>query len=386
MSMIITIVGWYGTETIGDRAILFGIINILKETFNDISIELGSLFPFFTNRTINEDYEIWKEIDGKDISINLFDLNKKEELVGAIRKSDVVMMAGGPLMNIGNMFMIEYAFRKAKKYGKKTALLGCGIGPIYKKKYKKNLYEIIRRSDVTIVRDMVSKKNYEEIFKEIGVDYKKYQVYKSIDPSIKCCITYIKKYRKKVDKLGDYCVINVRKYPIGYSHKKTDYNEIIIDIVNKIVKNNSGIPCLLLPMHYFHVGGDDRLFQNEIALRLKNENVEVQNKHLNLIQTLKVNASAYKCYAMRYHAVVFQTILNGNNYIIDYTDPIKGKINGFLENIEGCEFYRNRMVKLQENEKVIGGEDEIEKKYLPNLKQLNHELDVYRKKLIETMQ
>ena len=50
-----TIIGWYGTETIGDRAILAGIIRLLSEVASDIVIELGSLSPILSERTLRDD-------------------------------------------------------------------------------------------------------------------------------------------------------------------------------------------------------------------------------------------------------------------------------------------------------------------------------------------
>ena len=57
--MKITIIGWYGTETIGDRAILTGIFSFFNQLFNKIEIKLGSLYPFFSKRTLNEDYSFY---------------------------------------------------------------------------------------------------------------------------------------------------------------------------------------------------------------------------------------------------------------------------------------------------------------------------------------
>lgn len=43
----ICILGWYGTETIGDRAILDGIFILLDKVFCEYELYLGSLNPFF---------------------------------------------------------------------------------------------------------------------------------------------------------------------------------------------------------------------------------------------------------------------------------------------------------------------------------------------------
>ena len=53
---------------------------------------------------------------------------------------------------------------------------------------------------------------------------------------------------------------------------------------------------------------------------------------------------------MRYHSVVFQTILSGNNYVLDYTEPNKGKIFGFLKEIDEMNFYEKRYISLQDGD------------------------------------
>ncbi len=44
--MRILIIGWYGTETIGDRAILAGLISFFSKVYRCFEIKIGSLYPF----------------------------------------------------------------------------------------------------------------------------------------------------------------------------------------------------------------------------------------------------------------------------------------------------------------------------------------------------
>ena len=153
--MKITIIGWYGTETIGDRAILAGLFSFFNKSYEKFEIKLGSLYPFFSERTINEDYSFYKEIINKDFKIEIFNSKNSKELNEAIKSSDLIAMGGGPLMDLPELFMVEYSFKKAKKLGKKTALLGCGVGPLFYKKYRKSVLEISKNSDITILRDTI---------------------------------------------------------------------------------------------------------------------------------------------------------------------------------------------------------------------------------------
>ena len=75
----IAVIGWYGTETIGDRAILAGLVRVFALTFNDFSIRLGSLFTVLTERTLLEDIDFLSECSGTErLSISiLHSLNHK---------------------------------------------------------------------------------------------------------------------------------------------------------------------------------------------------------------------------------------------------------------------------------------------------------------------
>ena len=124
----VCILGWYGTETLGDRAILDGILSALYLAYGECNILLGSLYPFFTERTIYEDGEIYKNT-APGCNITIFDI--KEKTRGHyIEKSDVVIMGGGPIMELNLLYLIYNCFKNAKSYGKKIIVLGCGIGPL----------------------------------------------------------------------------------------------------------------------------------------------------------------------------------------------------------------------------------------------------------------
>ena len=120
----VTIVGWYGTETIGDRAILAGIIRLLSEVASDITMNLGSLYPVLTDRTISDDSRFFELCAKKSsLRINVFDSQSSVQLERNIRCCDALIIGGGPLMDINQMYMLEYAVKYAKRKKKKAIAL-----------------------------------------------------------------------------------------------------------------------------------------------------------------------------------------------------------------------------------------------------------------------
>ena len=105
-------------------------------------------------------------------------------------------------------------------------------------------------------------------------------------------------------------------------------------------------------MHTFYVGGDDRNTMNEIAMELHSERIHVQNIPLSLAQIMELYASAHSCIGMRFHSVLLQTLLNGNIYVLDYTDPEKGKTINLLKQLGLREEFSGRYVSLINNKHI----------------------------------
>ena len=349
--MNITIIGWYGTETIGDRGILAGILSILFRHIDVREVFLGSLFPFFTEKTIIEDRSFWKKIMSFDPNLSIFDSTKPREIEHHISRSDIVLIGGGPLMHIDPMYMLAYAFKYAKKIGKKTIVFGSGVGPIFTRKHKVVLTQIFNYSDKIILRDSISLANARNIYNELGKSLDENKISVSLDPALESCLKYKNKCGSKTSHVhheATTAAVSLRNFPAEYLKRKSDLN-LINDRLGLFYKKliSSYDQVNLIPMHYFVVGGDDREYLNKLYFERPNENVHVQNVPLSLEETMKVFSSADICYGMRFHSVIFQTILNGSNYTIDYTEPRKGKISGFIEDLK-CP--QGRYVNIQEND------------------------------------
>lgn len=352
----ICILGWYGTETIGDRAILAGIIKVCIEQFASVEFLVGSLYPFFTHKTILEDMEFYKEITSKNrIKVNIFNAKNKNELKKNIDNCDIVIMGGGPIMNISPLNMVLYGFLYAKKKSKKTMLFGVGIGPLYDLKYKEIAMKLINNSDIVIVRDNLSKINIENMFTNNNLRLNK-EIFVSLDPSVIALKAYMK--NKQDFNFQNDIIINLRDFPVEYLktnsfEKKNQIDLILNAFIKGLSKKYAYNNIKLIPMHYFCIGHDDREFLSKIILSNKLRNVIVQNKPLNLKETMDIFANAKFVIGMRFHSIVFQSLLNGNNYILDYTDPEYGKIIGFLDMIDEDGFYKDRYVNLQQTNNNI---------------------------------
>lgn len=326
-----TIIGWYGTETIGDRAILAGVIRLLSKVASDITIELGSLYPILSERTLIEDGRFYEQCAHQSrLKINIFDSQKRCELEHSINHSDITIMGGGPLMDIEQMYMLEYAFSYAKRKKKKTILLGCGYGPLEKTETIECANRILDLVDLSIMRD---------------TNAPHATATNQIDPAAFACMEFRKRHLEA--KTGDFYAINIRDIKAAGGHYPTnnDLDKYLIDWIQRFV-SEADKPIRLVPMHTFSVGCDDRIILNRIAKAIHSPKVEVLTFPPSLEETMDIYWNASLCIGMRFHAVLLQTFLNGNNIILDYTDPRNGKIIELMRQLDMGDFYRDRYLSV----------------------------------------
>jgi len=329
--------GWYGSETIGDRAILDGIMTIMENTVQIEKVFLGSILPFYTERMISEDSNHY--FINQDIAIELFCEKDRSELEKYIKQSELVIMAGGPIIDLDELRIIEVGFQIAKNNNKKTALIGCGFGPFHENVYLHKAISLLKKSDVVILRDKLSYDRAIEAFQDA-----KEKVFNLQDPAI----VSVEKYKRNATKSNhsNSISINYRNPNIGLLHRNLkDINHDLFTLIDCASKHFNKV--FLVPMHTFFWGGDDRYFYAELLSNGKIENVEIVFKPLSLYETYDIYNRSDSCIGMRYHSIVLQTLLNGKNILLDYTERKEGKVSGFLQEIDNKEYSLNRYYSLE---------------------------------------
>lgn len=374
--MNICILGWYGTETIGDRAIFTGLVSFFSKSFKNFSIKLGSIYPFYSERMINEDASLYSLNPIPPHHVSLFDSTNISELKEAIKWADLIAMGGGPLMDLIHLHLVDFAFKYAQRIKKETALLGCGIGPLFNNKYQRVVLSIVNHSSLVILRDSISKSVLLSISQYHKTDIAP-KIYTSLDPAIECALQYRGHNTFSLNKI---IAINFRQFPLGYlpdKNRTIDVDAPFTEFLQNISAQFSDYQILLTPMHYFIVGDDDRYFLNHIAHKAECQNVDVQNIPLSLKETMDIFAMSALNIGMRFHAVVLQTILNGKNYILDYTEPKKGKISGFINEIDDCDVLSSRYINLQAETNYGLNISEEPTPFEPSIEKIIKHLDVY---------
>lgn len=313
------IIGWYGTETVGDKAILGGIINHYQKKFGSgVEFIIGSLYPFITIRTCEE-----LNITAKVVS------TKTMDLIRYSKSSNEVVMGGGPLMDLEVLFVPYLGFKIAKLYNKKTTVFGCGIGPLKYEKYSKVVNEILKLADDVKLRDRKSIAIYEAFNFKTEAEF-------FGDPAKGFVLSRSKAINVEKEKvlscfLRDWTFEYFSGEKSDFEEKKTLFEEGIAQLIKKEANRLNVERIEFHHMHNFVVGNDDRDFSRRfIETYFEDDKRVIMNKKLStvdsIITTMKMSELNI---CMRFHSVLFAHTLKTNFVAIDYT--MGGKIQAYLE-------------------------------------------------------
>jgi len=342
------IIGWYGTETAGDKAILWSVVQKLKKRPKPPSqIFLSSLFPFVTQNTL-------EELGLEDLKIvETYSRNFEK----AIKHADEIIVGGGPLMDIHELDHILYAFLESSNDTLKR-VEGCGLGPLHNPQYISAVAEILRLANEISVRDSASHKFCINEFGILPSSVKQVD-----DPSV----DYVSWINNNILTVSEdtsdtkkYLSCFLREWEYTYSQdiSKEEFSkqkEVIESQLAELItylshKYTSGIK--LLPMHSFWVGGDDRIFNRKMARKLREMcpldfYVEPEILPLSPKEIISHMKQSELNICMRFHSVVFAETLHVPYIAIDYTKG--GKIRNFLKD-------KGKLNKMLSLEDIMSGD------------------------------
>jgi polysaccharide pyruvyl transferase WcaK-like protein/sulfatase maturation enzyme AslB (radical SAM superfamily) len=323
----VLICGWYGTETLGDKAILGGVIHALTATLGSIELTVASLFPYVTRITQRQMPELrHAEIVGVEDAIRL------------VKEMELVVFGGGPLMGIGVLAEMESIIVAARERGIPTLLAGCGVGPLGEKWHNDSLKRILANADLRIYRDDKSR----IAAASLGADTSNDIV--AEDPAF----TWLNEMRGSLSMertVGrKILLLGLRDFPYEQYARhltvqdsiaaKSRYEHEVILALEQIVERSPGLQIRPLPMCTNHLGDDDRWFYRRIfrgneklAPRL---DLSLLGGEMPPADYCSAFAAADVVIAMRFHSLVFALGLGVPTVAIDYTLG-KGKVQALAE-------------------------------------------------------
>lgn len=304
----VLVLGWYGTETIGDLAILASIVDDYRRQFPGVEFVVPSHYPAFTR--VN--------VERLDLGCQVVTYGDSQ-LEGDLWGCDTVIVGGGPLMDIPQLEWLATIVERARHRGRTTVIEGCGIGPAHLAATVRDILRLARNADVIRLRDRASA----AALRAMGfaglvsvVD----------DPGAAWA------RRQGIHHHGAGGPVRVfareltHEYPQATS--PAEATDAIVRLLGRLQAQHPDQPIQLHAMHHFPVGGDDRVYARRLARRL-HPSCTVDEVPRTPRETLELMAGASLVIAMRFHAVVFARAVGAPMLAIDYTNG--GKIAAFLQ-------------------------------------------------------
>lgn len=324
----VLICGWYGTETLGDKGILGGVIQAITSALGEpFELTLVALFPYVSEMTRRQ----MPELKGCRIVDPAAGI---EQAAGM----DLVVFGGGPLMAINELADMEAIFASARRHGVPTLVAGCGVGPMGAAWHNESLVAILKLASARIYRDAKSR----DLAASLGIDVTQDAAVE--DPAF----TWLAGQRdllalqpptdRKVLLLG------LRDFPYStYARHLSDeecqaakarYEREVLRALEVLTGQHDDLVVRPLPMCTNHFGDDDRwfyrrLFRNSPALRDRLD-LSLLGAELEPRAYCAAFREAHVALTMRFHSVVFALGLQVPTVAIDYTLG-KGKVHALAE-------------------------------------------------------
>ncbi|MDB9755945.1 polysaccharide pyruvyl transferase family protein, partial [Winogradskyella sp.] len=348
-SKLVFITGWFGTETVGDKAILAQIVSHFKEINKDFKFCVSSITPYLTEKTIKE-----LGIEAEVIDTASFDFIKFSI------QAKYVVMGGGPLMDMEELALPYWAFGLAFFNKNEKIVFGNGLGPL--NKYTNIVKDILEKADEIWLRDQKSIDLARTLVPEKNMKFYG-------DPA-KRYINDIKDNILPYSKKENYFSVFVRDWTREYKgdldesefmYLKNKFDKNLSFLINRI-SEHTGLTPFAYPMHTFVIGQDDRDYFRYLKINYLPE-LEFHKYNSSVNEAVSVMKGGKFTIAMRFHSVLFAHTLGVNFIPIDYTNG--GKISAFLNDENFDKPLANYTDFANYSEKEI---DNLIKLYLTELK------------------
>jgi len=323
----VLITGWYGTETAGDKAILAEVLHFIKTCSAACQVTLTTL-----DRKVSQ--QTRSELAGLQGS-TLVEITKGHD-PALIESVDAVIIGGGPLMEIPQMEYIWRMFSEANRQRKARIVFGCGVGPLHTERMRQVTTAIIRMATAGFLRDKESHEYASTLAPGNPLGY-------ACDPALAYLRRWLTNHHHQVSRRNEPLriagllrantnefVADLTKTELGDSNAKAAHQ--IARILETACKPFQA-EANLLPMNAAWIGGDDRIFNRQVAGFFDSpEAVRVERRYLPLEALLQALHSADTAVAMRYHGHLFCMALGIPFLSIDYPGR-PGKVHSLIQRI-----------------------------------------------------
>lgn len=304
--MKILLSGYYGFDNAGDDAVLFAIVQALREKIPEVDITVLSQQP---------------EKTAEQFHVNAVDRWSKSGILKAVKKCDVLISGGGSLLqDVTSKNGILYylgIIKLAQMLRKKVVVYAQGIGPIREARNRTMTAKILNKVQAITVRDFESRAElmqmgvYQEIF--VGVDPVLGITADQVDGEAGKGL--LEQAAPEYSAEKQTLVVSVRNWQNSDRYFQTVARSC--DVMAK-----EGWQVVFLPFHY----PEDAEAGRTVALQMENEPI-VLTENYTPQQTMAILKNADLILGMRLHSLIMGATLLKPMVALSY-DP---KVESFMQ-------------------------------------------------------
>lgn len=297
-----TILGYYGFKNSGDDALLYAMINSLREIYPDIKINVLSFNPRETSKIYGVD------------SLSRYNIFKTHQ---AIKNSELFILGGGSLIqdatSTKSLLYYLWMVRRAIRMKTPVMLYANGIGPVTKPKNRKLTKIILNRVNLITLRDA----NSLEELKSLGVNKPESVV--TADPVFAAQVRNPENAANLLKEAGlgeneKIALFSVRKW----RDFPGDFDDTFAKMADYIAEKH-GLTPVFLPLHYPF----DASVSRNIITKMKNRALFISGR-TDIATTLSIVEKSSLTVSVRLHMLIYATLSGVPGIGIAYDPKVVG--------------------------------------------------------------
>lgn len=336
--------GYYGFENSGDEALLYAMVNNLRELCPEIRLCVLSKSP----KKTAEAYGVY--------SVNRYGIHKLRK---AIASGKLLISGGGSLLqdvtSSKSLWYYLTVMKIAKRLGAKVMVYANGIGPIHRRKNRENAQKVLSQADVITLREESSLQELESL----GITGE--NIFVTADPAL----TLAPSSKERAEELLVSCGAAKDSSLIGVSLRawkncRADFAQQTADALDAICERY-GMEPLFLPLKF----PEDVQFSAQVAAKMKTKS-HVLAQRVSAEDIIAVAGRCRVMLAMRLHSLIYAAVTGVPTVGIAY-DP---KVSAFMQYLGMHYLVPAENLTAQQLEvalgEVLGEEEQIRTKMLEN--------------------
>jgi polysaccharide pyruvyl transferase WcaK-like protein len=307
----VTIVGWWGSETTGDVAILGQLLAERAEVAPHVVPTVVSFAPAVTRETL-------RELGRADVRLLPLGFRSGREAVTA----RCVVFGGGPLMESPRMLVWMALAALARAAGARVMLYGVGIGPVRTSRTTRAVAMLLRLATHVVMRDPRSADWHDGLARRRGAVV-------SFDPAF----DFARSLRSSgVHPQRDRLALALRFPPAPYlgalnSEAEADrFLQALAGALNRLMEERP-LTLVGIVMHTGRPEDDDHAVYERLRTRLERpDRLQVGPGRHSVAQVVRTLEECAAALTVRFHAMVFAVAAGVPFLAIDYARP-SGKVS-----------------------------------------------------------